>query len=259
MQDLRINGVEKSFTQIEWHGIYFDELGVEISPHTLPTSDFYSNFYEELFNRYKNFESLPQSWLTVKYKTALCIVKELSNHQRILSYGCGIGYIETILAGINPNLAIDAFDFSENASKWISKNLLKINYTNNLSADKKYDLIYACQLLYALSYKDCVELIRLLSGHLKPNGKILLINTSINSDENGEISMYGGLKNKIRKILRPIYKKIHPILNIHKEQFWVWQRDNKKYCEMSIEANMSVSKCYHAANQSFILLTKKLV
>jgi len=56
--------------------------------------------------------------------------------------------------------------------------------------------------------------------------------------------------------MRPIYKKYFQTSKKHKVQFWGWERDNKKYFEMAIEANMNISKSWIAAKQSFIMLSK---
>ena len=250
------NGIEKTFTQIEWQNIYFDTLNVELNTNKLPTNNFYNKFYEELFRKYKNFESLPKNWLLAKQDTAINISKEVIDNQAVLSYGCGIGYVEKVLAEINPTLEVFTFDFSDDASKWIKNKFTEVTHQTNLEANKKFDLIYLCQVLYALSYSDCVELIKKLSTHLKPNGKILLINTSITPLENGHIDPTQTLKTYLKNIIRPIYRTIFPISKNHKEQFWGWQRDNNKFCEMAIEANMNIHKCYSASKQSFILLAK---
>jgi SAM-dependent methyltransferase len=257
---LNQSGIERGFSEVEWLSIYFDELDVELSSENLPTNNFYNQFYKKLLEKYNNFESLPKIWLQEKKITAENILKEINNNQKILSYGCGIGYIEKTLIELNPTLDLFALDFADNASHWIKTNFSEITFLNKLYIGQKFDLIYLCQLLYALSYSDCIELIKQLSHHLKPNGKILLINHSIIPCENGETETKHILKSYIKSIIRPFYKKYFQPLKKHKEkkhkeQFWGWQRDNKRYFEMAIEANMNISK-YSAAKQSFIMLSK---
>jgi len=255
-QKLNHNGIEKVFYQNEWLNIYFYELGIELSTENLPTNNFYNQFYKKLFEKYDNVECLPKFWLKGKRDTASNILKEINNNQQILSYGCGIGYVEKTIIELNPNLDLYALDFADNASNWIKTNFSKITYTNKLLISQKFDLIYLCQVLYALSYFDCIELIKQLSNHLKPNGKILLINHSIIPQENGEKVSNHTLKNYIKNIMRPFYKKYFQTSKKYKVQFWGWERDNKKYFEMAIEANMNISKSWIAAKQSFIMLSK---
>ncbi len=255
-QKLNQSGIEKVFSQVEWLNIYFDELDVKLSSENLPTNNFYNQFYKKLLDKYNNIESLPKIWLQNKRNTAENILKEINNNQKILSYGCGIGYIEKTLIELNPTLDLFALDFADNASNWIKTNFSKITFQNKLQISQKFDLIYLCQLLYALSYSDCIELIKQLSNHLKPNGKILLINSSIIPYENGEKEAKHTLKSYIKNIIRPFYKKYFQPLKKHKEQFWGWQRDNKSYFEMAIHANLNISKSYFAAKQSFIMLSK---
>jgi ubiquinone/menaquinone biosynthesis C-methylase UbiE len=257
---LNQSGIERGFSEVEWLNIYFDELDVELSSENLPTNNFYNQFYKKLLEKYNNIESLPKIWIQNKKNTAENILKEINNNQKILSYGCGTGYVEKTLIELNPTLDIFALDFADNARHWIKANFSKITFQNKLYISQKFDLIYLCQVLYALSYSDCIELIKQLSNHLKPNGKILLINSSIIPYENGEREAKHTLKSYIKSIIRPFYKKYFQFLKKNKkknkEQFWGWQRNNKKYFKMAIEANMNISKSYSAAKQSFIMLSK---
>ena len=250
------NGIEKTFTQIMWLNINFDKLNVELDAHKLPTNKFYNKFYQEIFKKYQNFESLPKNWLIDKEGAAKIISQEVYDNQVILSYGCGIGYVEKVLTKINPTLEVFAFDFSIDASKWIKNKFAKIVHIEKLEANQKFDLIYLSHILYALSYSDSVDLIKTLSNQLKPDGKILLINTSITPSENGSIESTKTLKNYLINIIYPIHKIIFPTPKNYKEQFFGWQRDNKRFFEISIQANMNVEKSYFAYNQSFILLSK---
>lgn len=92
-QKLNQGGIERSFSEIQWQNIYFDELNVKLSSKNLPTNYFYNQFYKKLLEKYNNIESLPKIWLQNKRETAENILKEINNNQQVLSYGCGIGYI----------------------------------------------------------------------------------------------------------------------------------------------------------------------
>jgi len=253
-KNLKSKSFEKKVNQIEWQNIYFDELGIELSPHNLPNSDFYSKFYTHLFKRYKEYGDLPKSWLHGKEETAKRILQELSVDDTILSYGCGIGYIEKKLKQFNKNIEIDSYDFSDMASRWIKMEKLDINYINQLPIGKEYNFIYLCQLMYAIPYSECVALLISLSNKLKPNGRLLMINTSTISSENGVYV------NKFISKLKAIYhfanQKIGYIPTNKKMQLWGWERNNAKYCEMAFEANLKIIKIYSAENQSFIVLSK---
>jgi 2-polyprenyl-3-methyl-5-hydroxy-6-metoxy-1,4-benzoquinol methylase len=248
-------GEEISFTQTEWQGIPFKNLGVRLDPHKLPSNNFYNEFYRVLFNQYENFEGLPKTWLNGKESTARGIFSELENDAAILSFGCGIGYIEACLIKLNSNLNIDAYDFSDTASKWIKRDFPQIRYMNHLSNDKNYDFIYLSQLLYALEYKDCIKLLCDLKLKLKPNGRMLIINTSTKPSENGFFEKKT-LIGKVKKFIRPTYRKLLRPTNKHK-QFWGWERDNDKYFEILNSAGMKIIKSYALQNQSFIVSIKK--
>ena len=95
-KNLSQSSIEETFTQIEWQNIYFSEIGVDLDANKLLTRDFYNKFYKELFNRYENYEALPESWLEIKKDTAINILNEMSGNEEVLSYGCGIVYVENI-------------------------------------------------------------------------------------------------------------------------------------------------------------------
>lgn len=158
--------------------------------------DFYRSFYTKLFSTYKDFKSLPPDWLSNKTATAEAIGKEASQNTSVFSYGCGIGFVEKQLLGFRPDLSVAAFDFAETAGKWI-KQLHNITYTQGIQDQAKYDVIYLCQVLYALSFSDCVDLLKSLSKHLKINGKLILINTSITDEENRKVKLQKSVKQKL--------------------------------------------------------------
>ncbi len=211
------------------------------------------------FNKYKHYSNLPKTWLIAKKNTATSIFKNLNGSKEVLSFGCGIGFIETIIADLGTDLFIDAFDFSEISSKWI-KNSMKINCINSICDKKKYDMIYLCQVSYAFPEDDCVIVLKNLASKLKKGGQILLIDTSMIPSENG-LSKYLNLVYYIKSIFNIIFhffeyiiKIFFPVMNM-KKQFWGWQRVNKKTSEFVTKAGLKLIKQFASDNQSFTLIT----
>jgi SAM-dependent methyltransferase len=255
--DKNEGSIEKPFWQAEWHNIKFKNLDITLSADKLASSDFYSSFYTKLFSTYKNAESLPPDWLINKTATAEAIEKEIGQNAAVLSYGCGLGFVEKQLARFRPDLSITAFDFAETAARWIKRDLYNITYTRTVQDGDKYEVIYLCQVLYALSFSDSVDLLKSLSKHLKNNGKLILINTSITDEENREVKLQKSVKQKLstqlKALIRTIYRFIFPTKKI---QFWGWERNNDRYIEIATAAGLKQINIYSKANQAFIILGK---
>ncbi len=253
--------IEKKFFQTEWQGVGFDNLHVKLSKSEMPTREFYDKFYINFFNKYKRYSDLPDSWLSVKKNTAISIYNTFSGKKEILSFGCGIGFVESVIADLQEDLLIDAFDFSEISSKWI-KHSSKVKCINNLSEDKKYDIIYLCQVFYAIPGDECVNILKSLSTKLKAGGLIVLIDTSIIPSENGSNKMLDfiyKMKNTFDFIFTDsiIFKNIFDFGK--KKQLWGWQRSNYKTSEFVSKAGLNLYKQFPSDNQSFTLITKSKI
>ncbi len=246
-----MKGKEKPFFQNEWQNISFYDMDIELT-NDLPTSKFYNTFYKLLFKKYSKFEELPKDWLLQKQKSTENIEKFLMKEKSILSYGCGLGYVEHLLN--KKKYKINVFDFSSISTKWLINRNKNINILNEIS--DKYDLIYLQQVLYAMSYSDCVKIIKKLKNNLNKNGKIIIINTSLNPLENG-INFNNFIK-FIKFLFRPIYN-LFKNTNIEKGQFWGWMRNNKSYISIVNDSKMKVSKIFiptNGSSESYIIINK---
>lgn len=251
--EINQTSIEIPFWQVEWQGIFFDTLGIPLSDRELPPPEFYSAFYERVFRTYANHESLPPSWREGKTATAQQISREISPGQVVLSYGCGLGYIEKKLAEQRSDIQLYAYDFSDTAGKWIKSDLTSIVYLNKLPPEHKFDVVYLSQVLYALNNDDCIALLIQLSDHLKPDGKIILINTSTTPNENGLTPERSTIKSKLKDVLRPIYRRLS-FINGNKRQFWGWQRNNNRYISMARSTTkLALASSYPSARQSFLV------
>tara|TARA_Y100000590_G_scaffold341488_1_gene389670 strand:- start:3814 stop:4581 length:768 start_codon:yes stop_codon:yes gene_type:complete len=250
-------GLEIPFWQNEWFYINFSNLGIKIYSNKLPDNNFYSTFYEKLFEKYKNFEDLPLEWKSDKELTAIQISKEIPTNAHIFSFGCGTGYIEKIISEKREDIKLVAFDYSKIASKWIINDLEKVTYTENLDQSHKFDVIYICQVLYALSTQDCINILTKLKKILKDNGKIVIVNSSCTPSENGNpVNQPNIFYEKIKLFLKPHYMLLKNLISKKKFQFWGWERDNKEIKNILLNANLKIHKTYPFANQSFIIAGK---
>jgi len=249
------NGAECLFWQTEWQGIQFKELGSHVSPSTLATADFYSEFYRLLFEIYPRYEELPIPWRNVKEETAKAISVEIPHQSSVLSYGCGLGFVERSLSGIRDDVFLDCYDFSEKTSRWLrAAESDHLRFVTVIDAEKKYDVVYACQVLYALPAKQVVDLIRDLSRCLMENGKIIIVHTSLRPCENGASASgyFSGLQVALYK-LYSIFRRIFPKPD---SQLWGWVRDDAMYGGIFELAGFRVDKAYSSAGQSFMVLSR---
>ena len=111
--DKNNGSIEKPFWQGEWQLIKFEDLAVPLFVDKLASSDFYSSFYTKLFSIYSGYKSLPPDWLSIKTETAKAIGDEINKDASVLSYGCGLGFVEKQLIGYRPDLSVTAFDFAD--------------------------------------------------------------------------------------------------------------------------------------------------
>ena len=101
--------MKKIFWQSEWQNIKFKNINIPKSVFHLPSSDFYSAFYSELFKKYGGFNDLPTKWKNDKEGIAKEIIKLLRPYKNALSVGCGLGFIEKEIVKNLQELNIDAF------------------------------------------------------------------------------------------------------------------------------------------------------
>ena len=238
--------VERPFWQSNWQGIEFKDLEVALSGNDLATDKFYSAFYSKLFAMYEDYEALPDHWKKIKNETAHTLSEEIKKGANVLSYGCGLGYVEKSLVEIRKDIKVTAYDFSEIAAFWIKRDIKSVYYTNNIDPSNRYDVIYLCQVLYALPFKDCINLIKSLSINLAENGKLIVINSSIE-----DISPIKGI---FKRLLNLVAKyRVSKAAKKNDVQFWGFERNDSKYIEMFSKAGLSSIRIFNAANQSVIV------
>tara|TARA_B100001093_G_scaffold197419_1_gene189813 strand:+ start:11382 stop:12137 length:756 start_codon:yes stop_codon:yes gene_type:complete len=246
---------EKKFYQTHWQDISFLDINVKLT-NDLPTSAFYSAFYDHLFNKYSKYEELPENWLLQKNDAAQNIKSFLKEGDKVLSYGCGLGYVEHILN--DRNIKLSVFDFSSVSSKWLISRNQNIDCLNKLNG--RYDIIYLQQVLYSIERSDCVKLLKKLKNNLSEDGKIIIIHTSLNPIENG--INFKNIISLIKNCLRPTKYFLFPkkIESNLKNQFWGWNRNNSFYIKMARNANINILDVFtpiNKSNESYILLGGK--
>lgn len=240
--------MKKAIWNSSWNEIKFNELGVKLNFFKRPSASFYSKFYDELYKRFNSFDDLPLDYQTTKINTAKEIKKFLSHTDEVLSYGCGLGFIEKELANNAEFNNLYAYDFSKTPPKWL-ENVGKVQYISEISQSKKYDLIYCAQVFYSMDDKEIEKLISSFKSLLKKSGKVLTIDTSIRNYENCNNKNTGFfVMSKLKNIIRPLYLFL---LRSNENQFWGWSRDNNEIVKIFKKNDYRLIKSYGCNNQAF--------
>lgn len=263
--------MKKIFWQSEWQNIKFKNINIPKSAFHLPSSNFYSAFYSELFKKYGGFNDLPTKWKNDKEGIAKEIIKLLRPYKSALSVGCGLGFIEKEIVKNLPELNIDAYDYASTANKWLV-DVKRVKSLNSLGGNEKYKFIYCTGLLYALTEEEIAKLADFVKKHLDKDGVFLTVDTSLNINENSTQSTNekfssNSLKNSKAQILNKInfldnlkdlFRPYYYFLfkrNIY--QLWGWKRDNQEIEFIFHKNGFSTNRVFSAGGQSFIMFNLK--
>lgn len=216
----------KKFYQTEWQGINFDSF-CDVSSIKIADSEFYNSYYKEFFQKFKNFESLPTEWRNVKCKTADLIISKITNEKKVLSVGCGIGYVENEIIKKLPDLELSASDFSYISLSWLREILPEGVFVGLPQNVDGYDLIYCVELEYALTNTELIALLKNIKSLLAPKGKLLIISSCVYTKPPNLIS-------KIKILIKSF-------IQINKKgQLWGYKRSENELLKIFSESGFSI-------------------
>lgn len=138
-------------------------------------------FWDERAINENNLKAVNIADLAQRHLETDFLLKNLSRDDSILEVGCGNGFLTSTL---RQHVAhVDAFDYSENMIKSAIKNFGENNnhfFHDNLlqptRLSKQYDAIVCVRVLINLSnLKEQIKALDNLKEHLKPGGKLLLV------------------------------------------------------------------------------------
>lgn len=172
------------FWQLEWQGIDFREIA-QLSSTEMAGPEFYAAFYEALFRRVASFDDLDPDWRAKKDVIAKFIHRQTNEGMRVLSVGCGLGYIEHRLQKLSGgSINLHVHEVAHTALRWIAAEWpperLHVGLLPHClrAENAHYDLIYLSAVDYALDDDGLVSLLAVLGEMLTANGRILLISAS---------------------------------------------------------------------------------
>lgn len=173
----------RKFYQTTWFGIDFKPLG-GLSSKAIADEEFYSKFYKEFYKRFSSYDDLSKEWKDGKKMVADLIASNTGDGERLLSIGCGSGYVEYLLGQMDRD--VTAIEPSEYATKFLQDGggvkLYHGYFPECLSSEgEKDEFDYAFMIGTEYALEDA-ELIKLLSEARKyPLKNFLLVCCSVDS------------------------------------------------------------------------------
>jgi hypothetical protein len=221
----------KRMYQTEWQGIKFADFA-KLSKTDLPGAEFYDAFYSELFRRYAGFEELDVNWRRNKGELADWIAMRAPAGSRVLSVGCGIGYMENrIHQKHGRDIELHVQDFASNALNWLRQTLPdeRIHLAGG-GVTGLFDLIYLSAVDYALQKDEMVKLLSDQQNYLCKDGTLIMLSASF-LEESSSVIQQTKLWGK------DIVKQLLEVCGLyHRGQFWGWQRNQSEYRELMASA-----------------------
>jgi len=176
----------RKFYQTSWHGIPFESFA-RLSTSHLADSPFYTSFYENFHRKYRGFDDLDQSWVSLKRQAAGLIINnpKIKKNDRILSIGCGLGLIEMVLLQ-EGFLKLEITEVSEAPLRWIvplipAENVHIGFFPDCIPHNDKYDFVLLAGVEYFLDNVEFSSLLRSVHERLLPGGMCMLISWSFDT------------------------------------------------------------------------------
>jgi hypothetical protein len=168
----------RKFYQTEWQNISFSSFH-SVSSTKLAGPEFYDSFYRALFDKYSGYDALDLNWRRNKGEIADWQVALLPDCARVLSIGCGLGYMEQYLWRLHgTRVEIHVQDYASQAMQWLSK-VLPDDRIHAVGEDiGQFDLIYLSAVDYAMSDNDLITLFKKARKSLQLGGQLVIVSAS---------------------------------------------------------------------------------
>jgi SAM-dependent methyltransferase len=211
--------------QKEWFGIDFRSLAT-LDSKRLADTVFYDKFYDEFYKKFPSFEELPDDWKRDKKLIADFILKLSNNNERILSIGCGNGYIEYLVRKEGRN--ITAIEPSAKATKFLrqfSDVKLYEGYFPKCLDDtsESFDLAWMSTIEYVFDEKELLQML----NDIRDYGIRSLLLVSV--------AVYG--RYSIMPFIKHMAMKVLSLMRLRElGQFWGYVRTPEELIKAFIKA-----------------------
>lgn len=218
------------FYQTEWFGIAFDTFA-SLSFFSLADKTFYEKFYDSFFKKFESYDALPEQWKSIKWEYAKAVARHIPpvTEPKILSVGCGSGFVEYCLLKMHPHIQLHCNDSSQTPFRWLEQSLpkeqLHIGFVPQcLPQGATFDVIYCNAFEYCLSDKMLVKFLSSLKCYLSPGGRLVIISASV-LDEGDSPHTVRQYVNYFRDTCSNLLAHIR---GAKPQQFWGWARTRKE-------------------------------
>jgi SAM-dependent methyltransferase len=215
--------------QQEWFGLRL-RLLTSVSPSRRPDAAFYDAFYDRFFQKYHNWPELGDEWLECKKAVARLIcerTREIPVPKRLLSVGCGLGWVEHCLLEMDPSIDLEITEVSRRALRWIAPTIGSERvhvgaFPDCLPFDRRYELIYANAYDYCLDDKELLNFMVAARGRLTDHGILLIVSMSYQDTRD--------LLRRAARWAREVWVGIIEPFRIEAGwQLWGWYRGRAEY------------------------------
>ena len=209
----------KKFYADEWMEIKFSSFASVTTTRTIADANFYSEFYKSFYKKYQSYDDMSVLWKETKDETAEHIYSIImgEGYGNILSIGCGIGYIECLLAeksGSDDGMKLTALDPSVGFKQWCKNEKVRFLhgfFPNVLEKTDKYDFAYATAIEYVFDDEQYVSFLK------------SILNFGINNILLTELSVQERLP--LKYYVRDALNWLYSLVGLYEYgQFWGYRR-----------------------------------
>jgi hypothetical protein len=234
----------RKYYQTDWQGIQLASIA-PLSSRSLPGSGFYQAFYDEFFSRYSQWTDLSAEWRQGKERCAAHVMSMAGQSGRLLSIGCGIGYMEHCLRSHCSHYDLFIHEVASSAWKWIGSEVpddrkLLGFVPQCLPSGVTFDLIYLSAVDYAFDDEALVALLSavrpLLRTDAGEHGKCLIISASY---EPMPTTVRARLWSWLRRGKALVAAGLDRLGIRPRGQFWGWLRTREEYRALMQRAGLT--------------------
>lgn len=216
----------KKMYQAQWHKIPFSSF-TTVSSKKIAGADFYSDFYNRFFKSYKKLDDLDPLWVKLKMQVAAFLKQDVkfSKDAKILSIGCGLGFVEKGLfeEGFKK---LEVTEVSKAPLQWLlpfipGDHVHTGFFPGCLPPGSMYEYIYLAGVDTFFTQTEFIKFLKEINKHLLPIGRCMIISWSF---------MPARLVSRIVLNCKDLIKFILDKLGLSKRgQFWGYIRGPEEF------------------------------
>lgn len=242
--------IMRKLYQKNWFNIDFKSFA-KLDSKKIADVSFYDKFYDEFYKKFKSYDELPESWRESKKLVADLILKQTDITERLLSIGCGSGYVEYLIRKEGRN--ITAIEPSIRATRFLKQfsdtNLYKGYFSDCLknTREEPFDLAYMSGTEYCFNKQELDTILKQIYNFGVK--KFLLVSASWYNRYNYNAKRFA--KDTIKGILGRM--KLYGL-----GQLWGYKRTPQEFAQAFLKAGFkNIEDGYIQDGQYWILGVRK--